>query len=325
MSENSRSAEISDQAIREAAEWFARLQSTGVTDADRSAFRAWLAMDRANHDAFSKTKKLWHELAVPARIAGRDSWHRRGLYRPTLAQRAVKTGAALSFAFLMLGSVALWRDAGLVDRAFAEHATSPGEHMQVVLPDGSTAYLDGDSALDTDFKGQDRSVAILRGRVWFDVVRDESKPFRVTVNEVEVRVLGTAFAVEDEASEVKVTVERGLVAIAAPGLAGEQLTAGEALSVAPGQGASRITVDADTELAWRRGLIVMNHTPLAKVIDELGRISAGRIIVRDESLRDLRLSGVFKADEPETILAALHSTLGLRTFRVPGIATVIYR
>jgi len=323
MPENS--AEISDQAIREAAEWFARLQSTGTTDADRLAFRAWLARDRANHDAFNATKTLWHELGEPARIAGRDNWHRRGLYRPTLTQRAARTGAALLFAFVLMGSVALWRDAGLVDRALAEHATSPGEQMQVALPDGSTAYLDGDSALDTDFQGEDRSVAILRGRVWFDVVRDETRPFRVTAKEVEVKVLGTAFAVEDEASEVKVTVERGLVAVAAPGLAGEQLAAGEALSVATGQGADRSTVDADMEFAWRRGLIIMNHTPLAKVIDELGRLSPGRIIVRDESLRDLRLSGVFKADEPETILAALRSTLGLRTFRVPGLATVIYR
>ena len=87
-----------------------------------------MARDRANHGAVNAIKKLWHELEEQVRIAsGPDDTG-----RSFIAQRsgsAVSTEAPLSFTFFLLGSGALWRDAGLVDQAFAEDATSLGEHM----------------------------------------------------------------------------------------------------------------------------------------------------------------------------------------------------
>jgi transmembrane sensor len=51
----------------------------------------------------------------------------------------------------------------------------------------------------------------------------------------------------------------------------------------------------------------------------------GRVMMTDNSLRQLRLTGVFKADDPDAIVEALRSALGLRTLTVPGFATFVFR
>lgn len=61
--------------------------------------------------------------------------------------------------------------------------------------------------------------------------------------------------------------------------------------------------------AWRRGLIIMNQTPLRTVLSEVSRYTTGRIVVSDETINDLQLSGVFRADDADAIFTALQSIL----------------
>ena len=143
--------------------------------------------------------------------------------------------------------------------------------------------------------------------------------------EVETSVLGTAFSVDRERAEVGVTVERGLVAVSRSNAERVEIPAGKQVSVIGDRIGQILEADVETSLAWRRGLIVLNQAPRGKVIDELARMQPGRILMPDNSLRQLRLTGVFKADNPEAIVDALKSALGLRTLTVPGFATFIYR
>ena len=65
---------------------------------------------------------------------------------------------------MLLIGLGWWRDPGLLDRSLADYATSPGTQASVTLPDGSTAFLDGDSAIDVSMDGPDRDVRLRRGR-----------------------------------------------------------------------------------------------------------------------------------------------------------------
>ena len=51
-----------EKVASEATAWFVRLKEPNATDADRWAFRRWLAGDPRRHEAFNEVKRLWSDL-----------------------------------------------------------------------------------------------------------------------------------------------------------------------------------------------------------------------------------------------------------------------
>jgi len=320
--------DTSEQATRasEAAAWFVRLRKPDVTDADRQAFRRWLQQDPARHDAFNEIKRLWTDLDEPAAALGeKNGWYREGLKQTSGGRRQVAPLAALAACLVAIVAGLLWRDAGLIDRAQADFATRPGERRSITLADGSQVYLDGDTAITVQIGSASRTVGLLRGRAWFDVARNEQSPFRVTSDDIATTVLGTAFAVDRETDRVGVTVERGRVSVSRGANDDVEVPAGQQVWATRQQLGPVAPIEPDTALAWRRGLIILDRAPLARVVEELEKMQPGRLLIRDESLRQLTLSGVFRADDPDAVLEALHSALGLKTLSIPGFATLVYR
>jgi transmembrane sensor len=171
-----------------------------------------------------------------------------------------------------------------------------------------------------------REVTLRRGRVWFDVARDPARPFFVHADRLDIRVLGTAFGIDQEADGSVVVVERGEVEVAGKVGTPIRLTAAERIALdADGAPGAPEPVDVGVASSWRRGLIVLDAASLGAVVDELIHMAPGRVLILDQSVRGLRLSGVFHADDPDAVLAAMRTSLGLKTFAIPGLATVVYR
>ncbi|MBL7740123.1 MAG: FecR domain-containing protein [Chitinophagaceae bacterium] len=81
-------------------------------------------------------------------------------------------------------------------------STKRGSKSKVQLPDGTQVWLNADSRItyNENFQGTLREVQ-LTGEAFFDVVRDETRPFVIHTKSIDVKVLGTAFNVrsyEDE-------------------------------------------------------------------------------------------------------------------------------
>ncbi|WP_261404539.1 FecR family protein [Chenggangzhangella methanolivorans] len=219
-------------------------------------------------------------------------------------------------------AVIVWRDPGLIARARADHATPPGESLSVALEDGSSLFLDADSAVSERFSNGRREVELLRGRAWFDVAPDPTRPFLVHARDIDVRVTGTAFGVDRDRGVV--TVENGSVSVAEGG-EHLRLTPGQQVASRDGRLLAPEAVDPSTALAWRRGLLVLDAAPLEDVFREIARMAGGRVIAPQAEVRALRLSGVFRAEDPQALIEALRSGLGLRTASAPGLATLVYR
>lgn len=320
-----------EKAEREATAWFVRLNDPMASDQDRRAFQRWLGADPAHGRAMAATRDLWDDLAAPARTLSashaRPQAAARRAPRPALGlggwlRRAGFAGAVMA----SLAAVAVWRDVGLIDRAFADYATRPGERLSTLLQDGTRLQLDGDTAIRTSFTAAARDVVVLRGRVWFEVAPDPSRPFTAHAGDLDARAIGTAFEVDVAAGSV--AVGHGVVLAAAHGgsQAPVRLAPGERVELRPdGRLGAPEAADPSTLFAWRRGLLVLDAAPLRLVADELGRMTAGRVVFAGPGIAEMRLSGTFSADEPEAVLAAMRSALGLKTATAPGLATVIYR
>ncbi|WP_246702503.1 FecR family protein [Starkeya sp. ORNL1] len=321
--------EISERIAREATAWFVRLNDPSASTADQADFQRWHSASPTHAAAYARMGELWEGTREVAGALGAGHWYRTPQEAETPHWRGgLLTRAAFAVAALLLvAGGAIWRDPGLFDRLTADYAAAPGSHIERTLTDGTRLYLDGDGAADVRIDERTRELTLLRGRAFVDVAHDAARPFRVHAGGAEVQVLGTAFGVARDAEAVVVTVERGQVAVAAQGTpAGNALlTPGQRVKVADGKVSATQTVDTETALAWRRGLIVFDRASLAEVVEDLDRAMPGRVVLTDPHLRALTLSGVFRADEPGAVLEALRSALGLRTVSIPGIATLIMR
>jgi ferric-dicitrate binding protein FerR (iron transport regulator) len=72
----------------------------------------------------------------------------------------------------------------------------------VELPDGTQVWLNADSRItyNEEFQGKIREVN-LTGEAYFDVVRDEDRPFVIHTEVIDIKVLGTAFNVRSYSDE----------------------------------------------------------------------------------------------------------------------------
>lgn len=311
-----------DEVTAQAQRWYLRLNDPAATADDRKAFHAWRAANPACARAYAEMESLWGKLGDPARALGTGGWYRASVPRRRWIDRTRALALAASIALV---AVAIWwHDPGLAVRMLAEHATAPGTHETLTLADGSRIYLDGDSAVDVSLNETSREITLERGRAWFDVTHDERRPFRVRAGDAAVRVLGTAFAVERLPDSTVVTVERGRVAAqtrsADPPV---QLLPGDRLQLRTGAVPRPERVSPETALAWRRGRIVFDRATLATVAEELTRSGAGRVVILDSQLRDKKLSGVFRTDDPRAILDAVEAGLGVSITRIPGVVIVM--
>ena len=152
--------------------------------------------------------------------------------------------------------------------------TPRGGQFKLTLPDGSEVWLDAASSIKypTAFIGNERKVEIT-GEAYFEIAHNAAKPFKVSVNGMEVKVLGTHFninAYNDEAS-VKTTLLEGSVT----------LTKGSAVTtLKPGQQAQLgnsgnikviDNVDIDQVVAWKNGYFSFNRSGLKTVMRQIAR------------------------------------------------------
>src|SRR5688572_6806121 len=83
-----------EQRASEATAWFVRLQGPDATDADRRAFRRWLAGDAKRGEAFNEVRQLWSDLETPAAILGEGGWYRETPKpAPRLHGRGIRYGS----------------------------------------------------------------------------------------------------------------------------------------------------------------------------------------------------------------------------------------
>lgn len=92
----------------------------------------------------------------------------------------------------------------------SEIVAKKGAKTHLVLPDGTSVWLNSDSRLlyDARFNDAIREVT-LEGEAYFDVVKNPKRPFIVHTSGIDVKVLGTAFNVKSYPQEP--TIEATLI------------------------------------------------------------------------------------------------------------------
>ncbi|MFC5066415.1 FecR family protein [Flaviflagellibacter deserti] len=301
--------EDDDALFAEANAWLFRLKADDASDADRAEFSSWLAHDERHEQAWRDVLQLMESLKEPARAyAARPhrAADRTAGSRGTRRFRATVGGLAAA----CLAAVIVVQGPAFLDRWGADYVTLSGERRAVVLADGTRVEMNSDTALDLDFESGERRVDVRRGEAFFTIAADP-RAFVVIANGAEIRDIGTAFSVRND-NRAEVVVEDGLVDVSREdGKAPVRVAAGQKVAFGNGRISSAFEADPKTALAWRDGQIVFSQERLADVVAELNRYRAGRIFILNPRIADLRVSGTFEIDRPETVPQALRSVLGI--------------
>ncbi len=162
-------------------------------------------------------------------------------------------------------------DAGAV--AYNTITTPRGGQYQVVLPDGTRAWLNAASSIHfpTRFEQKQRSVSIT-GEVYFEVAHNAAQPFEVTVDETRIQVLGTHFNVMAYPNEdaLKTTLAEGSVRITKAG-SSAVLKPGQQLQANDRQFKVVENIDVAAELAWKDGLFNFKNAGIEEVMKQVER------------------------------------------------------
>ena len=198
--------------------------------------------------------------------------------------------------------------------------TSSGQMKDVYLPDSTLVTLAEQSRIQYDAKRYDKEIRAveMRGKIFFQVKRDESCPFSVKASETEVTVLGTSFQVDEQRTMTEVDVVTGKVRFSTEG--GDRsmvLTAG--MSARYSQEGKDIELLTGTDVnrqAWRTGVLRFKETPLEQVIMVLNEHYGVKVRERTAN-KKVRLTATFDNLPLDEVLRVINQTLDTHLVSVP--------
>ncbi len=299
--------EAPEPLVREALAWVVRLHSGDETEADWAAFADWKATSDRHAAAAGQAEALWGSLRPALRT-----------YRG--ARRRVASLALVVSVGMVLAALAALQP-HLYAELVADYRTTTGEVRSVALKDGSVVDLDSGTSFDVS--DDQRTLKLYAGQVFVKVAPDPSRPFRVVTDKAETRALGTAFAVRLDKDTDRIAVTEHAVRVT-EGATRQSVDVGEGqvVEIGPARSGKPYKADLDTLLAWRKGALHFRDLPFGTVVAEVERYRHGRIVVLDDEIRRLPITGNFDVGDTDAFLNAAAVSLPVSIVRLPGLVVI---
>lgn len=281
------------------------------------AVNEWMNENSTNREYYNQLKRIWDsskELAVESTVDVDRAWAR--FQRHIVKEEASpKTLNRKGFSWMKVAaSVILIVGVGLVGYLLVTKNAEPKEMVAQTqqnvlidtLPDGSVITLNKRSTITypSKFKGSTRAIA-LKGEAFFNVVPDKKKPFVITVNDVQVTVVGTSFNIKTENSNTEVVVETGIVQVTRAGKTVE-LVAGEKIMLsANDSSATKEPVTDKLYNYYRSKVFVCDDTPLWKLVQVINEAYDVNIVIGRKELNEGKLNTTFNNESLDQILEVI--------------------
>ncbi len=308
--------------------------------ADAQAVREWLAAD-AEHALLLDDLRLVKRVIAdkPPHSSTNAAWAKalKALEvahpaQPRVSRRLLV--AALAAAAVVIGLIAGPGVGGLLRRTpqWREYATAAAQRMVIRLQDGTQVTIAPKSRVryTADYGTAHRDL-YLDGEAYFQVAPDSQRPLRVHTAGSVTEDLGTAFVIRAYADQIatEVVVAEGRVALwrARPDTIAVEAPPALVLGArdlgqlrASGDATLRRGVDVDRQLAWTRGVLAFDGTPLREAVRTLGRWYDVEIRLddADSALAGRRFTATFTNEPIDLVLQRIALTLGLRVERADG-------
>lgn len=320
-------ASFAPGAGAEAAEdWFVRQASGALAPAEQERFAAWLAADPAHARAYREVERLWADLGPamePCGATGKGAAAPRPRRAGTTRRRVLAAGLAGGGGLIAAGIAGGSWFAGPSLRA------PRGETLHLSLSRGLGLTLASGSEMQTTPAQGAAPVGIrlLRGAALVEVGGQIGGQFpgaELRVGAIALRAGAGRIALQCWTDQAQATCLSGapeLLEAASAG--GRRLAVGETTTCDDGA-RPEIRPARLADSAWLEGRIICENTPLHRLVEDLDRNRAGRLLL-DPAVRDLRVTGSFRTDAAEEAVVALTRILPLRRIDLGPWLTVLRR
>jgi ferric-dicitrate binding protein FerR (iron transport regulator) len=278
--------------------------------------KRWLA-DDTNLAYYNQLKKVWdasRQLALTSTIDGNRAWQKfQQRIHPAPVRR---TGfgwmriAASVIIIVGLGLLAYWV---FNDRTKEMTVVAQKTVLNDTLPDGSVVTVNKESSISylSAFKGETRQVS-LKGEAFFHVTPNKKKPFIISVNDVQITVVGTSFNVKTINGNTDVVVETGIVKVTRAGKTVELKANEEVIVNTKDSALTKEKVSDQLYKYYRTKEFVCDDTPLWKLVDVINEAYNSHIVIGNPALKDMSITTTFNNESLEQVLNVVSLTLNIR-------------
>ena len=311
---------------QEAIAWVVRLHNSRMTSEDRRAFESWQGQSPAHARMFQEVSAVWEDPELHA-AAARNAQAAPPLssYRQPVPRRVwMKSLVAMAACAVLVVTVGIQFD--LITRFQADHRTGVGERRMIELADGSTVILNTQTALATTFDHTARRIRLLKGEALFMVRSDAQRPFIVEGSHTATQAVGTEFIVRAQPGRDQVTVLEGSVQVASrlDENSASLVRAGSRIEVEEGQLSRPVPVDLSTVSAWVQGRLIVNGVPLTQVLEEIDRYYPGTILLWNQDIGRMRVTGTYNVEDPSKSLSLLAKTFPTQMFKLADRLVIFF-
>ena len=173
-----------------------------------------------------------------------------------------------------------------------------GQRAQLTLQDGTEVWLNAQSTLTypAHFSGKNRQVEVV-GEAFFDVAKDKKKPFIVSTQHIDMKVLGTQFNIYSypETGYIQTDLVEGSLMVY-----GER-SPESSVTLKPNE---RVTIkdgkmflgeiESSNYFLWKDGIYTFDNERLLDIIEKLQLYYDVTIIVKDPEIFNVRYTGKFR-------------------------------
>ena len=257
------------------------------------------------------TDKAWSRL--------RERLDRDGL----IVQPEQRKGPSLRYALAFAATLVLLLTAGLIfiNRETEETPLISKELLNDIsgttfvarLEDGSIVYLSENSSIKhpEKFSSDERKIE-MEGEAFFDIARDESKPFIINAGNTEVQVLGTSFELICHDGETVLSVKTGKVRLTL-------LNSGMTIDVSAGEKAysdnnqlKKLTIDEYEDFKKYRVRMHFKDQSLNSIAIILNRNFKDREIVIDPAIAEREMTATFTGENQESMVKLICNAMNLK-------------
>ena len=169
-----------------------------------------------------------------------------------------------------------------------------GGEYNLTLADGTRVWLNAESELryPVHFTGDKREVSIV-GEAYFEVQKQNGKPFTVKTQLGNITVLGTRFNVSNypEKGQLITTLVAGKVACSLPDGENIILSPDQQFTVNRNGTTEMKRVDTNYYTCWKDGIFLFENTKLEDILDQLARWYDIHVFYASENVKNLHFSG----------------------------------
>ncbi|EMR00647.1 FecR family protein [Cesiribacter andamanensis] len=217
---------------------------------------------------------------------------------------------------LAIGGLLLSLSAEVPGELTAFYSSDPtAVQQEFSLPDRSAVHLRGRSELAYLESERARSLRF-SGQAFFQVARQEQRPFLIHAGGMQVQVLGTSFFVKALVGRpLEVGVASGRVAV---DYQGEKylLKEGELIRFVPGETARVQPIQDVNYFSWHTDKLDFQQSPLREVVPALERHYDIRLETTGSALLNCRFTGSFEGIALEELLEVICYSLDLSVERL---------